>query len=186
MGGADPKPAPGSTASRPATAAPRPMPGSSATTSMSAGPPSGFGPDSATAQASVPVRSSPAPTNPVTSQPAGSGQGGQAGPRRAEGGQQRVDLAVPVTAPGAGPDGRLPDGLAAPRAGGWRMTVAFQAHGGVLPRSRAEHAGGAGPAGGTGATRGDQAYGRMPKLALHIWLSKTVPLENLDSVQVVS
>jgi hypothetical protein len=79
MGGADAKPAPGSTASRPATAAPRPMPGSSATTSMSAGPPSGFGPDSATAQARVPVRSSPAPAKPVTSQPTGSGQGSQAG-----------------------------------------------------------------------------------------------------------
>jgi hypothetical protein len=77
----------------------------------------------------------------------------QAFPRRAEGGQQRVDLAMPVTAPGAGPGGRLPDGLAAPRAGGWRMTVAFQAHAyliadhvgfvmaAFLPRSRADHAG---------------------------------------------
>ena len=78
-GGADPKPAPGSTPSRPASAAPKPVPGSSATTSMSAGPPSGFGPDSATAQARMPVRSSPAPAKPVTSQPTGSGQGSQAG-----------------------------------------------------------------------------------------------------------
>ena len=82
------------------------------------------------------------------------------------------------------------------------MTVAFQAHAHLiadhvafvmaafLPRSRADHAGehdsGAGPAGGTGATEGIRPYGRTPKLAPHIWLSKTVPLEYLDSVQVVS
>lgn len=29
-------------------------------------------------------------------------------------------------------------------------------------------------------------YGRTPKSAPHIWLSKTVPLEYFDSVQVVS
>src|SRR5580658_9586828 len=41
------------------------------------------------------------------------------------------------------------------------------------------------PAPRTGATEG-QPYGRTPKSALHIWLSKTVPLEYFDSVQVVS
>jgi len=79
IGGAEANPDPGSTLSRPATAAPRPTPGSSARTSISAGPPSGFGPDSATAQARVPVRSSPAPAKPVTSQPDGSGQGSHTG-----------------------------------------------------------------------------------------------------------
>ena len=43
------------------------------------GPPIGFGPDRATAQARIPVRSSPAPAKPVTSQPPGSGQGSQTG-----------------------------------------------------------------------------------------------------------
>jgi hypothetical protein len=47
--------------------------------SRSAGPPSGLGPDSATAEARAPVRSSPAPVNPLTSQPAGSGHGSQTG-----------------------------------------------------------------------------------------------------------
>src|SRR6266704_3217477 len=56
-----------------------PIPGSSATTTMSAGPPSGFGPVRATAQARTPVRSSPAPAKPATSQPSGSGQGSQTG-----------------------------------------------------------------------------------------------------------
>jgi hypothetical protein len=43
------------------------------------------------------------------------------------------------------------------------------------------------PALRAGATMSEvQAYGRTPKLAPHIWLSKTVPLEYLDSVQVVS
>ena len=48
-------------------------------TSISPGPPTGFGPDSATAQPRVPLRSSPAAANPVTSQPCGSGQGSQTG-----------------------------------------------------------------------------------------------------------
>ena len=47
--------------------------------SISAGPPSGLGPDSATAEPRVPVRSSPAPVKPLTSQPVGSGHGSQTG-----------------------------------------------------------------------------------------------------------
>ena len=47
--------------------------------SISAGPPNGFGPDRATALPQVPLRSSRAPANPVTSQPAGTGQGSQTG-----------------------------------------------------------------------------------------------------------
>jgi hypothetical protein len=57
------------------------MPGSSATRTRSAGPPSGAGPDSATATARAPVRSSPASANPVTSHPAGGGHGAQMGTR---------------------------------------------------------------------------------------------------------
>src|SRR5262249_43550163 len=78
-GGRAGKPAPGAGPGNPASQAPRPTPGSSEITSISPGPPTGLGPDSATTQARVPVRSSPAPANPVTSQPAGSGQGSQAG-----------------------------------------------------------------------------------------------------------
>jgi hypothetical protein len=134
-GGADAKPAPGSTPSRPASPAPRPTPGSSATTSISAGPPKGFGPVSATALAQVPVRSSPG-AGEARDQPAERERPGQPGwhasraeqplqtfPGWAEGRPQRVDLAVPVAAPGAGPRGRLPDGFAAPRACGRPMTV---------------------------------------------------------------
>ncbi len=78
-GGPAAKPSPGSGPGRPARCAPRPTPGSSETSSISPGPPTGFGPDSATTQARFPVRSSPAPANPVTSQLAGSGQGTQTG-----------------------------------------------------------------------------------------------------------
>jgi hypothetical protein len=73
------KPTPGSGPGRPAYEQPRPMPGSSATRTRSAGPPSGAGPDSATATARAPDRSSPACANPVTSHPAGGGHGAQTG-----------------------------------------------------------------------------------------------------------
>src|SRR6185312_730940 len=73
------KPSPGSGPDSPANPAPRPRPGSSEMTTISARPPAGFGPDSATTQPRVPLRSSPAPVNPVTSQPAGSGHGSQVG-----------------------------------------------------------------------------------------------------------
>src|SRR6516162_849996 len=78
-GGPAAKPSPGSGPGSPASQAPRPTPGSSEISSISPGPPTGLGPDSATTQARVLVRSSPAPANPVTSQPAGSGQGSQTG-----------------------------------------------------------------------------------------------------------
>src|SRR5215468_10041070 len=78
-GGPAAKPSPGSGPGRPAKWAPRPTPGSSEISSISPSPPTGLGPDSATTQARVPVRSSPAPANPVTSQPTGSGQGTQTG-----------------------------------------------------------------------------------------------------------
>ena len=73
------KPSPGSGPGSPASPAPRPSPGSSEMSSISARPPTGFGPDSATTQPRVPLRSSPAPVNPVTSQPTGSGHGSQTG-----------------------------------------------------------------------------------------------------------
>src|SRR5262249_60829867 len=71
--------APGSGPGSPARWAPRPTPGSPEISSISPGPPTGLGPDRATTQARVPVRPSPAPANPVTSQPTGSGQGTQTG-----------------------------------------------------------------------------------------------------------
>ena len=77
--GPEAKPLPGSGPSSPANLAPRPTPSSSETSSISPGPPTGPGPDSATTQALVPVRSSPAPANPVTSQAVGSGHGSQTG-----------------------------------------------------------------------------------------------------------
>src|SRR4051812_6248004 len=70
---------PASGPSSPANRAPRPTPISSATRTSSATPPSGAGPEHATALARAPVRSSPAVTTPVTSQPRGSGQGSQTG-----------------------------------------------------------------------------------------------------------
>src|SRR5262249_9920952 len=78
-GGPAAKPSPGSGPGRPAKWAPRPTPGSSEISSISPSPPTGLGPDSATTQARVPLRSSPAPANPVTSQPTGSGHGSQTG-----------------------------------------------------------------------------------------------------------
>ncbi len=58
----------------------------------------------------------------VTEQPV------QAVPGRAERGEQRVDLAVPVTAPGAGPCGGLVEGSAASGAGRRRVPVTVLAH----------------------------------------------------------
>ena len=151
---------------RPARPAPRPgrAPGSSATTSMSAGPAHRVRAgqrDRAGADAGPLVaRPGEARDQPAHRQrpgqpdrdARGAEQPVQAFPGRAERGQQGVNLAMPVTAPGAGPGGRLADGLAAPRAGGWRMTVAIWAHahpiargrcgyGRVLTRSRADHSG---------------------------------------------
>src|SRR5580693_3655251 len=77
--GPEAKPLPGSGPSSPANLAPRPTPSSSETSSISPGPPTGPGPDNATTQALVPVRSSPAPANPVTSQAVGSGHGSHTG-----------------------------------------------------------------------------------------------------------
>ena len=51
-------------------------------------------------------------------------------PGRAERGEQRVHLAVPVTAPGAGPGGRFLEGPAAAGAGRWRVPVTVLAHAG--------------------------------------------------------
>src|SRR3984957_15240425 len=78
-GGPAANPSPGSGPASPARPDPRPSPGSSETTSISARPPTGLGPDRAITQPRVPPRSSPAPVNPVTSQPSGIGQGSQTG-----------------------------------------------------------------------------------------------------------
>ncbi len=69
----------GSGPASPANRAPRPTLGHSETSIISPGPPTGLGPDRATAQPWVPVRSSPAPAKPVTSQPGGSGHGSHTG-----------------------------------------------------------------------------------------------------------
>ena len=107
------KPSPGSGPGRPGRPAPSPTPGSSAMISISAGPPSGWARTAPRRSPVSPVRSSPAPMNPLTSQPDGSGQGSQTGTfacrtstcrpsivgrlRREKG----VNFAVQVTAPRA-------------------------------------------------------------------------------------